>query len=524
MADDTLLIVERTVFSGLNSRDYPACIGAGEVSAARNVDLGLQGLATGVAGCAPVAQSVGSYGIRALRRFRKAGGNDLLMLVESTNLRSWAGGATVSAAIKGDLACDLDTLLVVGNGVLLVSNGTDNVQSWNQTAVSDLGDTNASPPKARVGAYVGNRFILANTRALPDYFWFSNVLSTTFDRATNLFKLNSGAGGEINGIADMGGGEVVFLKDNEIHTVNMADASPANWSSVVSIPDDGSASKRANVRVGSDVFYLSRRYKGVMSVGKNAYNRTYGLSVPVSDPVFRGWMERINWNCAHTSCAAVFENKLVFAVPLDSATAPNTWFVLHLHADASLNGWSVRTSPPASCFECYPVGGAENLYLGRPDRGQLQRAFCGNTDAGTPMVRVLEGRCEDFADSGAKANPKIGWFVELEFLSKADSGSVSVFFQPDEGDYTLLGVVDTNTEALTLPLSLPFRLPADGKIVRRFELDQFQLWNRCRIKLEQTDYDELLLPQVLPFTLPSGANKRFQFLGYRIVARQQPIT
>lgn len=506
--DDPVIAVERTVFTGVNTKDYAGVIADSHLSWGQNIDLGRVGVVSGFKGFSSVAGgSVGTPRISGLKNFKRTGGIDMLVMTHGGNLRTWAGSVEGwSDPVKSDFAAGSDTLLVPGNGVLLVSNGIDNVYSFDQTDITDMGNDNVSPPKARVGAFINNRFFMANTIDCPDHFWFSNVLSTDFDRGTNVFRLNSGSGSPINGIVDMGAGEVIFLKDDEIHLLNISAASPLDWMAQRICDDDGSVSTKANVRVGNDVFYLSRKKRGITSIGKNAFDKTVGRWVALSDPLYREVMENINWAFAHTSSAVVFDNKLIFAVPVTPSTVPNYWVVFFLHNDQELNGWAVRKDPPAGVFEKYSVNGAEHLFFGHTQRSEVLKAFCTNDDDTQPMERIIEGRFEDFSQAGAKYNQKIGWFVNLEFFSIPDGGVVNAYFQTDENDWALLGMVDTAVQQTLLLGVLPLTLYSSGKICARFELDAFLQWRRCRLKLEQKQ---------------QGRN--FQFLGYMIVARKQPV-
>jgi len=96
--------------------------------------------------------------------------------------------------------------------------------------------------------------------------------------------------------------------------------------------DVGLVAKRALVTVGEDVWFLG--YGGIYSMRRNMQNRLERQAVAVSSPV-QPYIDRINWGAVGCAAATVYDNYVIFAVPIDEATVNNAWLVYDLLAPAS---------------------------------------------------------------------------------------------------------------------------------------------------------------------------------------------
>lgn len=504
--NDINQIVARRVFTGMNSKDYGGIIGDSEIAVAKGIDFSSVGTLRGILGFADAANDNGDYRVLGLKRYKKDGGGDWLVMAENTNIRHWAGSGNWSDADKNDFTANLDMAMIVGGGRLWLSNGTDNVFSWDQTTFTDLGApaTTTNPPAFTGGVFANNRLhVFKGT-----FYYYSAVLLADatahgFDQSSQVIGIEPLNGDNIVGVVDFGNNELLFLKESSLHIIDISNANPLYWSKTYSFTDNGCIGKRAFVRVGNDVFYLSRQARGITSVGKNQYNNTVGLTVAVSDQIYKNYLDNINWAYAHLSVAAHYDNKIIFVVPTGTSTTPNTAFIYFLHQDGNINGWGIKENVPANSFEIYNG----NLYFGDTDEARIYRLFSGYVDGATAITRTFESRIEDFSGSGAMYQKKVGVLIKIDFLSGDDNGSVDVYFKIDNGDYRFLGSIDTGQTSVALPASLPFEFDNRGVISKEFrDIDLEDSWSSCQIKIEQTE-----------------SGKTFELLGYMIMARIQNI-
>jgi len=97
---------------------------------------------------------------------------------------------------------------------LFLTNGVDNVKSYDGTTWADLG---GSPPKSEVIKVYGGRMYLVDV-ANPNQLRFSDLENPIVWNALNLINIRSGDNDSIVGISPQSGGLVIF-KNNSIWTL-----------------------------------------------------------------------------------------------------------------------------------------------------------------------------------------------------------------------------------------------------------------------------------------------------------------
>jgi hypothetical protein len=158
--DDTpLYVVKRDLSGGVNTRQFEQIIQDNQAIKLQNILLetaGERALRSGRTDIDATYPASAGTGV-CLFGFDPDGGQFELLAVQKTNLSGWQLSGTFSNYDTG-FTTDLPTTIVkVGmsgqNDIVLVSNGTDNVHSMYQNhTVTDLGNTNTSPPKTRAFA------------------------------------------------------------------------------------------------------------------------------------------------------------------------------------------------------------------------------------------------------------------------------------------------------------------------------------------------------------------------------------
>lgn len=115
-------------------------------------------------------------------------------------------------------------------------------------------------------------------------------------------------------------------------------------------PKSGGIAEHAIVTIGEDVWYLDRQRRGIFSTLRNAEGKMQIEPVAVSAPI-QPYLDRVNWDQASDACAGVFENYILFAVPLDNSTDNNCVLVYDRIANEGRGAWC----PPWSGIALNPV-------------------------------------------------------------------------------------------------------------------------------------------------------------------------
>lgn len=147
---------------------------------------------------------------------------------------------------------------------------------------------------------------------------------TSWDTALNTFRVNSGEDDAIVGLAPFRRGSLLVLKQKSLHRITGLDDDLGNVAQECINPDVGCVARRSVAPVGGDVYWLGA--EGVMRLSEVLQESMQTQELPVSEPI-RPWIQRINWRYAHTACARTVGRFYYLAVPLDSATRPNTLLV-----------------------------------------------------------------------------------------------------------------------------------------------------------------------------------------------------
>jgi len=503
---ENYLPIRRQLFTGMNSRGHPQLIGPTQLEVGRNLDLTQLGRNKKRAGFATVANDVGAADFTNLVRFNPRGGSDILLGMEDTNLRKWTGSGNWSAALDSGFTATDYTLLLPGNDICIISNGTDNVHYIdNADTVTDCGDLTADAPKgALVGCYAKDRFFMA----LNDIVYFSNVVTTAgaepvFDRATNIFRVNQGdnSSGEITNIVPFRNDELVIFKKESIWLLRMTGNSdplndwtlePIDTSTPKSI-GTGCIAKDSAIKVGDDIYYWA--VDGVRSLRRNEQDKIIGLTLPISDPIYTTYIEGINHSQTDKIRGIYFENKLIFAAPFGSSSVADYWFVYHFQTDPQLNGWTYWDGFATTAFAKYPVSGEERLYFSDDaDNGQIYRWPSGTSDNGTAIAFEMRGRMEDLSEMGMGAHKKVGQSLYATFEA-AGGSTATIDAQKDEQGFSGVGTQLLTNEAPTLPVDLDFELIGSSVIRSKFNLQPFEHWYNFQWKITQDTLDEELTVQ-----------------------------
>lgn len=512
--DDNLVIVRRVNQSiGQNNTDEADSIGDDRVELAQNCTVSKKGLIKTRLGATQVADDVGNAKIDGVGVFKKEGSTaEMHMVTGGVWYRRQAGDTTWTSTQTG-LSVGARVKFVQAGNLLFMSNGIDNVMTWNGTTVTDEGNTNVDPPKFIDAVYHKNRLFTI----LDSTINYSDVLGPqTFDRAANGVKPQSQSGSSLVAIEEMSlsnsPGLVVF-KGNSSFFLDTSNSTPSNWSFPVIDPIHGCVATHSVSYLGSSalqggIAYLS---KEGASDGANIY-RVRSVQLTSNNTVVPGpilsrdidtTLSALNDSKVSDSACIFFDNKYILAVPSSSSAYNDTICVLDFNISNPSEQdfkWQVFTGWNAAMFAIFDENNASSLYYGEHSADSIVlKAFNGNTDNGTAIVTKITGRAEDFGVP--EANKTAKW-VEVYFRGTDTSlATVRVIF--DDGSPSVLGTVSLTSSGPTLAIDLPFNLAAADRIVAKFPGIDTQISRNFQIEVEHTS---------------GTGGDTMQYLGYTLAA------
>ena len=183
---------------GVNTRQHETEIKDTEMTVGYNIDISTIGKKKKRLGINTVLNDLGSTPILDLAYMKAPNVDERMVHVwdkrvyKETDPIATSGNWTDIHG--GDLLTTnlTTTRMCVTGDLCFITNGTDNVFSYNGTSMTDEGDNtaNANPPAGKVITYFLNRLWIANTSAEPDHVFYSNSLAPqTFAQSTQVFKV-----------------------------------------------------------------------------------------------------------------------------------------------------------------------------------------------------------------------------------------------------------------------------------------------------------------------------------------------
>lgn len=261
----------------------------------------------------------------------------------------------------------------------------------------------------------------------------------------------------------------------------------------------GCVAGQSVAQAGTDFFFLSRY--GVHRLSKTEQDKAIGVSVPISDEI-ETEINRINWAAIEKSCATVWDNFYLLAVPVDLSTENNLVLVYDLREQAwtTIEGWQ------PGAWQMARLGSSEEeLYFGTADTdgdGAVYLALDEDvgSDDGSDVTATIETARYDY---GTTERRKQFRYIDV-YTDGTTGGTVSVYAAPDNDDYQLLGTINVGEDVLTLPFTLPARLATATLQRDRFFLDRFGHPREMQFKFETVGTDQT---RVLYFYVDAQADE-----------------
>ena len=464
--DDELLIsTTDDLGGGMNDRQHPSVLSDKEAQNLQNVDLSLPGQRSRRPG-RTLVEDLGAAAIGGMFNFDPQGETANLLVLENTNLKRWTGSGSF-VSVSSSLTLSYPNIgfaqsYKTGVGdVALIYTGSGNVQEINGSyTLTDLGDTNTSPPKTPIMAGYRNRVWSLKS----DLLYFSSAApsdySTAFDRTTNNFRIPCGEERALIPTRDQG---LIILGKSQVWAINPS-TTPAATDKPEFISNYGCAAGKTAVILGDDIYYFS--FDGVRGIKRTEQDKLqYGTSKPVSYRL-KSNFETINWAQITKACAVFWDNKYFLALPVSGSTYNNQVWVYWPSSDS----WVVLTGWNVAAWSVFKLNGEERLYYGEASAdGDVFRAWSGASDSGTAISWIEESRSDNLKQPSIR---KIG--SELEVVAKP-SGNYNITVEGafDNGSYNSLGTVNVSSGLITFPVTYPVAFTPDSEIREKFHLDSY---------------------------------------------------
>lgn len=381
--------------------------------------------------------------------------------------------------------------------------------------VSDDGETLVDsepiPPATCLETHV-QRLCMAgitDTQHDPATIFFSDYLDGKTWSITESVQVGSD-GDDIIGLKSWRNNTLLVFKANSVWAVicdPLVDSSgnkvsPAYWT-INKISDSyGVVSRETIAQVGNDVWFLSKR--GVCSVQRAVASEDNEMqALPISLPI-QNYIDRINWNYAHTSSAIYFKDRYFLSIPIDNAQRPNIVVIYNTITQKWQGIWD-GTAFRATGYARANFGGVERL-VWRTHDGTAYEFLDDDIDTYCDVCEEYSEYCDQKIVTksyiwDAPYNNKRVLDIEVEFYES--TGLADLYVKLDGKDEQPIA---TNLQISTtkkLPLKLPFSL--GGKSITNFkfnlrnlprfrEMQVVVFTRKGRAKLRNININALVMP------------------------------
>ena len=375
---------------------------------------------------------------------------------------------------------------------LLISDGTAHCRSFDGVTFTDLGNTTGSttsdpPVGTTILCWHAGRMFAAGAALGRDTIYASFLLefgSGKWNHTNFSMRVGGGEGEAIVALVSLQNYYLAVLKDSSVYLVNTdpTAANAAAWAVQKVSGGVGCVGKKAWCLYANDLLFMAR--DGVRSLKRmQAAAGQFDISPPLSQPL-QPWIERINWAYGSTIAAVSFRELCFFAVPIDSATTPDTVLVYNARLQCWLGVW---TNWAPGCWAVSRFNAIQALNFG--EAGGLVRKWKYGADAADDATYLDDGAAiptkvwtRGFL-FGEPVNDKDGYHAEARF--SASNALVNFTLLADAAELRTWSV-DLRQEGVGLPVDLPFDLADPTAQVARRGLRGLRAWNEAYLKIEST--------------------------------------
>lgn len=391
------------------------------------------------------------------------------------------------------------TEFIQANNLIFMINGFDN-DAWYDGSTWRVGGTypgSASPPTATTGAWLSTYLFLGGNHINPQILYVSDSnIPQSFSNSSNEVNVSVGDGQPIEKIQPYRTGDVIIYKSGSIYDLNIVSngnttCTPqptCTWSLTPLTQDVGTLSPRSVVSLGNDQWFLSSPPFGIRSVIRSQFDKTFVnlVSQPIQD-IFDG--TNINGQILNTAevgkaAAVYFDNKYILAITLTGSSVNN----LILVYDFITQSWYEITGWYPAEWVVYNY----NLYYIDANDGRVVQCFTGTTgDYGTvvpamasgPTVGINFNYVSKIFDFDNPDNYKTLDSIQLEF-NPTGNYNANIFVNLDNTGWQTAGTIALTSNAVTLPVSLPFTLSSPGLTYGTLQLTKFGKFKKIQIEIQ----------------------------------------
>lgn len=324
-------------------------------------------------------------------------------------------------AIAGTFA-DVDWSATNFNGKLIMTNQTDNVKSWNGSALSDLNAVDA--PKGKYVASNSLRVFIANTAANTDWIYYSKFLDETNwtdTSSSGFFQYYTTNGGSVTALREFGGVVLAFKADAMAEIVGTGQTTQKHR-----LLDISNRIGCVNFKTIAEV--STPRGAALFFLGQNdVYQFTAGQPTPIGEKI-RRYLNLIN-TAQIGRCWAGTDGIRYF---LGLVTVANTQPDTMLMYDPRYGTWRVNKINDNLRYSA----NINNVWYAGDATGQTYKMQQGQNDNGTAIAWSLTTK--DF-DEGSPELEKEYWELHLQMLAPTGT-TFTLQVSTDQGTtYTQIG-------------------------------------------------------------------------------------
>lgn len=485
IADDQLIPKQRRDMSGgVNTRMDGLAIGENQAVELFNMDITVPGKRTRRRGSVVYAQEVGAALVSEVHSFRIQGADDQFLKVagvdlkKSTDLLSWS---TLYSSVSGS-----DVSIIQGkqsglspDDMCILQDGTSNARSIKSDGtVTDLGNTNTSPPITTVGAWHQNRFWYLKNDLGYYSDAYDNDYSGAFDRTTNAFRVPVGEERMVVSTRDLG---IIFGGSEQIWALAPSAVPAATDQPQPILTNYGVVSKKAFCEGGDDIYFFSN--DGLRALKRTIQDKLQvGASYPLSYQL-KDDFDDINWGRINELSMVHYDNKVICSIPTG-----DTDFMIWCYYTAlgSCVRWGGEIN--ARCFTKHLISGQEFLFYGHYSNSDIYRFLYGFTDEGTTTTNgtaITMRETSRKEDMGMPMVMKDGGELEIR-ATKVGNYNLTAYAQFDDGGYNTLGTINLEVTGVTFPTTFPVSFVDAGVARKRFHLRRFGKWRHMQYKIDIT--------------------------------------
>lgn len=482
--DDNLVADGNVNFGGgMDGQIDPTMIEPNGCAEMKNMAMNRFGVITTRKGTVEVGTSPAGSRINGLSELDTATVEHLVACFAGAFYKYESSAWTLLAGFTANATAQVE--MQQGVNVLYITDGVNNMRSWDGTTFTDLGTTSPNPPLAKYIVWHTNRLFAAGVTTANDTVYVSNIPDgTVWNYTTQAFRVGAGEGDAITSIGKWVGFKLVVFKNNSFYIVDAdPSVSVANWGIEIGSPFIGCVAHRSVVQVGNDLYFLSR--DGVRSIIRTTTAAINEVSLPLSWPM-QNIIDQINWANASKACATYFDNKYILSVPITPATDNNYCIVYDTRAQRWSGYWTGWTS---TIFHISKLANEKHLYFGQTDGITLEwdsdadeNAVATYKDDGAEIASLIKTRAYQFQDP---LSPKYGWSISSEWYQSQASASIKAILDQG-GANTIDADFDTENVQNQLPVDLPFTLASIGNKRCAFDLAALGEFREIQFQFETT--------------------------------------